>query len=87
MLLLFHILAAFGSLAAAGAVYVSPSVNRLHATYFLTGAMFSSGTVLVIQNVSHLVEACVMGLALLSVIAYAVISARNKLAHEPAKSK
>ena len=86
MLLLFHIFTAVGSLAAAGASYVSPSLLKLRLTYILTASMFTSGTVLVIQNTSHLLKACVMGLALLGVISYATIIARNKLAAETSNS-
>lgn len=81
MLLLFHIIVALASLVVAGALYFGPSVTRLRATYVLTVGMFASGTVLVIQNTSHLLEACVMGLGLLSVIMYASVSARKKLVH------
>lgn len=86
MLLLFHITAAFGSLAAAGLSYAGPSRQRLRATYLLTAGMLISGTVLVIQNTAHLVEACVMGLVLLGVITFASVSAQNKLARASAKN-
>ena len=82
MILLFHIVTAFGSLIAAGAAYSAPSQYKLHTTYFLTTSMFLSGTLLVIRNTAHLLEACIMGLALLAVIAYATISARAKLARQ-----
>jgi hypothetical protein len=85
MVLLFHILTALGSLVAAGVLYVRPSVEGLRATYFLTASMLASGTYLVIRNMSHLLEACIMGLVLLSVILYATVTARNKLAHAQAK--
>lgn len=79
MVLLFHILVAFGSLVAAGVSYISPSVAKLRVTYFLSASMLASGTFLVINNSSHLLEACVMGLGFLAVVAFAVVSAKNKL--------
>lgn len=80
MLLLFHIIVALSSLVAAGVVYASPSQMKLRMTYILSAAMLASGTVLVLRDATHLVKACVMGLSLLAVISYAVLSARSKLA-------
>ena len=82
MVLLFHIAAALGSLAAAVIVYFRPSQTRLNITYALSAAMLSSGTYLVIKNASHLIEACVLGLSLMTVIVYSAVSARSKLAHQ-----
>lgn len=85
MILVFHVLAAVTSLLAAGALYLAPSKNKLHLTYLLTGCMLTSGTYLVIQSSSHLLQACIMGLGMLSVIAFAVMRAHSKLAHTQIK--
>lgn len=79
MTLFIHIILAVGSLVAAGASHISPSVAKLRTTYALTAGMLLSGTYLVIQSSSHLLEACVMGLSLLAVISLEVTLARNKL--------
>ena len=81
-MLLFHITFALASLVAAGALFVNPSHNRLNISFALTAAMLSSGTFLVVTTHSHLIEACVMGLGLVSVITYSVVVARQKLAVE-----
>lgn len=80
MLLIVHIFTAFGSLGFAIAAHLQPSAVKLRATYLLTAAMLASGTALTIQSPSHLVESCIMGLALLGVILYQVMLARKKLA-------
>lgn len=85
MLLILHIIAAVGSLVAAGIVYFMPSSRKLHLTYGLTSVMLASGTLLVIKNSAHLIEACLMGLSMLAVIAYAVYVARHKMAVESTK--
>lgn len=82
MLLIIHIAAALGSLLAAALVYVNPSVHKLRITNALTALMFLSGTILVVQNTAHLLKACVMGLALLSVVVVATTAARHKLQHQ-----
>lgn len=81
MLLVLHIIAALGSLGAAGAVYISPSTAKLRLTNIITAVMFLSGTVLVIQNTASLLKACVTGTVLLGVVLYATASARQKLSH------
>ena len=81
MLLLVHIVTAIGSLVAASSTLFVPSKAKFTATYALTGVMLASGTILTIQHPQHLLESCVMGLALLSVIVCQLILAKKK-AHE-----
>lgn len=85
MLLLFHVLSAFASVVAASAAYINPSVAKLRMTYFLSTAMLTSGTYLVMQNTTHLLEACVMGLVFLAVVSFEVVRARSKLSRTHAE--
>jgi len=83
MVVLFHVLTALASLVAAGAAFFSPSRAKLRVTYVLTASMLASGVYLVVQNSSHLLKACAMGLVYLAVVSFEIAAARNKLAHAP----
>lgn len=79
MLLIFHVLAAFFSIFAATVLYLKPSRMLLRGVYILTVLMFTSGTMLVLRSPSHLMEACLLGIVMLSVIIFSVFAAREKL--------
>jgi hypothetical protein len=79
MVLIFHVVTALASLVAAGAAMLSPSPRKLRLTYILTAGMLLSGSYLVMNNTSHLIEACVMGLAYLAIISVEIFAARHKL--------
>lgn len=80
MILLMHILSAVGGVAASSAAYFSPSKRKLRLTYVLTGATLLSGTLLVVDNLSHLARACVTGTLYLGVVLIQILAARKKLA-------
>lgn len=87
MVLVFHIITALGSLLAAGLAYANPSKFSIRMSYVFTAAMFASGTFLVISNTAHLLQACIMGLALLGSVAYLTTQAHRKLAARTTGSK
>lgn len=87
MILIFHIFVALASLVAATASYAMPSRLVFKATYALTAAMLASGTILVIQDSTHLVKSCAIGLGLLVVILYQVALGHKKLAAENQRSE
>lgn len=82
MVLMFHILTAFGSIIVAGAAYFGPTHARLRTAYALTITMLLSGTYLVLHNRAHLLQGCVMGLIFLSIVSVELVAARRKLARE-----
>jgi hypothetical protein len=79
MMLVFHVVSACASLLAAGAALLAPTPRKLRLTYVLTAAMLLSGSYLVMKNTSHLIEACVMGLAYLAIISVEIVVARHKI--------
>ncbi|HTE21899.1 MAG TPA: hypothetical protein VK674_02555 [Candidatus Limnocylindria bacterium] len=83
MIVFFHVLTALASLVVAGVAFFSPSQAKLRLTYVLTAGMLASGVYLVVQNSSHLLKACVMGLVYLVVVSFEIAAARHKLAKAP----
>ena len=79
MILITHMVLAFMSIIFASFACISPSVKKLRLTYFTTVAMFVSGAYLTIQNMSHLLESCAIGLIVLSVIVAQVSVAQKQL--------
>ena len=80
MLLLAHIIIALVSIIFVTLLFFSPSDFKFKANYLLIGATLASGTYLVVDRGSHLLESCVMGLAYIGVVLSAIIAARRKFA-------
>ncbi|HSI20670.1 MAG TPA: hypothetical protein VLA04_03105 [Verrucomicrobiae bacterium] len=79
-MLLIHVLVALLSLAATAFTYVSPTKRHLAGSSALVALTLATGTALVLQAPSHLVEACSMGLAFLAISFVGIFAARKKLA-------
>ena len=79
MALLIHLLIAFSSLFVATLLYIHPTRARLQASYALIAGTLASGTYLIISAPSHLLEACVMGLAYLAVVGVGTVFSRQRL--------
>lgn len=82
MLIVFHVFIAVSGLISAGILYLKPSKLKLFVTYLLTGITIISGTVLIFQNRTHMVEACTLGLIYLGIVLFSLVMARRKLAAE-----
>jgi len=78
-----HIIIATISVLFATALFFSPSSFKFKANYILIGATLMTGTFLVVDRGSHLVESCLAGLLYLGVVIYAVIIAWKKFASQP----
>ncbi len=82
MILLLHILLAISSILFATSLFLAPSDQKFKANYFLLAATLASGTYLVIDRASHLVESCFLGLVYLGAVSLAIVSAKRKFARE-----
>jgi hypothetical protein len=82
MLLLAHIVIALISVVFASLLFLSPSNFKFKANYLLIGATLVSGTYLVIDRSSHLVESCAVGLAYIGVVLFAIAAAKRKYAKQ-----
>lgn len=80
MILTLHIIVALASIAFASYTYMRPSTSKLYGTYGLIVATFGSGTYLIVASPSHLLQACVVGIAYLTVVGFVALAARAKLA-------
>ena len=80
MILIVHLLFAFGSVAHATYTLFYPSGKKLKAIYALVALTLASGFALVFLKPSHMAEVCVMGLAYVGYVSYVAISVRQKLA-------
>jgi len=85
MLVLTHVLIALVSVALSTSLLFSPSRARLHASYGLIIGTFVSGTLLIVSTKSHLLEACLMGLAYSAFTLIATVVVARKLAATKAR--
>jgi hypothetical protein len=79
MILILHITIALAGLALAAASLISPSQNRLRATYALVALTFASGFYLVARQPAHLAQVCTEGLIYLGVVLGTSFAAQRKL--------
>jgi hypothetical protein len=79
MVILTHVLIALASLALSAYSYFNPSQTMLRVSYGLIALTLASGTYLLLSKPSHMIEACMMGLAYLAIISIATVAARYKL--------
>ncbi|HWZ65435.1 MAG TPA: heme o synthase [Patescibacteria group bacterium] len=82
MILVLHIAVALSSVIYTGYTYFKPSKTKLLVSYGLIAGMLATGTALVITKPSHLMSACVDGLAYLAIVLTGIALARQKLAQE-----
>jgi hypothetical protein len=85
-MLLLHIIIALASIVYTGYVFLSPSQAKLRNSYLLVAGTLASGTYLVVIKPSHLLPACLSGLAYLGVVSIGIVAARMKLAAETDES-
>jgi len=80
MLIVLHVVIALCGLAMATYGLIVPSKTKLRITYGLTAATFASGTYLVWQLHSPILQSCLSGLTYLSLILVATVATRYRLA-------
>ena len=80
MVLLFHIGIALLSVAFATYLYFFPSKTKVNITYGLMALTLGSGTYLIWDLKTHVLQSCVMGLAYAFGVSTAVVLANKKLA-------
>ena len=80
MFLIVHILIAILSIIYTGYTLISPTKNKINASYFFVMTTIGSGSYLIFLNSSHLVGACISGLFYLGVVSVGILIARKKLA-------
>ena len=79
MILLIHITIALASLAYTSYVIFRPSAALLRGSYALIAATLATGTYLVIQSPSHLLQACTSGLIYVCAVTALTVAARHRL--------
>lgn len=82
MMLILHILIAFGGMAFTGYTYMAPSRDRIQVSYVFATATLATGTYLLIRSPGHLVEACIMGLIYFALVGAGIFLAQHKLAYQ-----
>jgi len=80
MVLLTHIVFAFGSMACATLAFFSPSRLRIRAGYALVGFTFASGFWLIFTAPVHMAEVCATGLVYVAYVSCALLVAQKKMA-------
>jgi lipopolysaccharide export LptBFGC system permease protein LptF len=86
MIVLLHVAIALLSIVLAGYILVRPSRQGLVTSYVMMAATLGSGFYLVTIAPSHMIEACLMGVAYLAVVSVMTAASRVKLAHREAES-
>lgn len=87
MILLAHIAVALISVIFATLLYFSPTDFKFKANYALLTATLMSGTYLVVDRGTHIMESCLMGLAYIGAVAFALISAKKKFVKQDQSSE
>jgi hypothetical protein len=82
MVIILHVTIALLGLAQATYGLFSPSLGKIKLTYALTAATFASGTYLVWQLHTSIVQSCMSGLAYLGFIIAATLATRYRLAKQ-----
>ena len=85
MTLIIHIIIAIASIGLASYAYFRPSANTLKGAYVSAGLTLASGFYLVWTTPSHMLQACMSGVAYLAVVTVAIMAARAKLAQSTLK--
>jgi hypothetical protein len=79
MFLVLHIIIALTSIVYATAIFIAPQKLKFSLEYWLVAATIASGTYLVFTNGSHILQACLTGLAYLGTISLLIVAAHAKL--------
>lgn len=82
MMLIIHITIALASIGITTYTYLRPSRRILHSAYTLLTATLATGMYLVLSNTTHLMQACLTGLAYTAGVGFALFVAHRKLAAE-----
>lgn len=85
MIIISHIIIALTSIIFTSYVFISPSKKGLNISYFLALATLASGSYLIFKTPSHMVQSCIMGVAYLGFVIFAIVSARRKLSSSKLK--
>jgi len=80
MLLLFHIIIASISILFTIILFLRPTIKKMYLHYFLVGLVLATGTILVIQQPTHMTQTCFTGLLYIAFVTTGVFLARHKLA-------
>lgn len=80
MILLLHLVIAFGSMAYATYILFFPSKAGIRIMYALIALVVVSGFGLVFTMPAHMAEVCTMGLVYLGYVSYALVVSQRKLA-------
>ena len=86
MIILLHVMIALTSLILAGYTFVRPSRKSLAMSYVMMAATLGSGMYLVASAPAHMIEACLMGVAYLTVVSAMTIAAQVRLVHKEANA-
>lgn len=84
MVLLTHIVIALSSVIFASYVMMRPSQAKFYVSYGLVAATLVTGTILTVQNASHLLQACASGIMYVSIVTALTVAAQKKFALERA---
>lgn len=79
-MLLLHISIALTSIAFTTFLFINPSKVKLGISYGLMSGTLISGTLLVISNNAHLLQACATGIVYTAGVLYGTLAASRKLA-------
>lgn len=78
--ILTHVIIAFSSIIYTTYLFVRPSKAKFYVSYGLISATLLSGTYLVWSTHTHMLQACVSGLAYLGLVLAGLVAARYRLA-------
>lgn len=78
---MLHVLIALASIVSAGFAYAQPTQKSLVTSYSFIALTLGSGFYLVVTAPAHMIEACMMGVAYLAVVATMTVMARAKFSH------
>lgn len=78
-MLIFHILTALTSIAAATVLFFRPGKPLLFINYGLAITTLVSGTYIIVASKTHLLQTCLVGLFYLVGVSYCIAMAQRKL--------
>ena len=79
MIILIHVIIALASIAIASFTFFQPTIKRLIVSYGFILSTVGTGTYLMIAYPSHILQSCLMGLAYLTIVTIATITAHVRL--------
>jgi hypothetical protein len=84
-MLMLHIIIALISVGMTTYVFFNPSRGVLRGAYALMGATLATGTVLIMSNPAHMVQACLTGIIYTAGVSYGLVMTQRKLAAQTVK--